>query len=371
MRIGFDAKRAFFNHSGLGNYSRTLISQLCQLFPDNEYFLFTPKESKDISGFPPSNTELVSPGNIIYRQMGSVWRSGFMGRTIASKHIDIFHGLSNELPLDIKKSNAVSILTIHDLIFMRYPELYRSTDRAIYKSKFHRSCRQADRVVAISEQTKEDIIHFFNIKPEKIRVIYQGCSPLYYEKAGQDFKQRVKQKYSLPEKYILYVGTIEERKNLLQLVKAIHEYKIDVPLIVVGRPTPYHEKVIEYISQKKVSNIQFLRDVLQEDLPSIYQMAEVFVYPSSFEGFGIPILEALNSGTPVITGTGGCLQETGGPDTIYVNPQKTEEIAASINQLLDNSELRRKMIEAGYIHARGFREERTANEIMKLYKELI
>jgi len=371
MRIGFDSKRAFFNQSGLGNYSRNLISQLCSLFPENEYFLFTPKKNSTPGSFSPDNTEIISPISFPHKQLSSLWRSAFMGSEISKHKIQIFHGLSNELPLDIKKSHAHSVVTIHDLIFLRYPHLFKYTDRTIYKSKFYRSCKDADAVVAVSQQTKEDIIHFFGIPSGKINVIYQGCSPIYYEKADASKKEKVISKYSLPENYILYVGTIEERKNLLQLVKAKTEYNISIPLVVIGRPTPYFERVREYISANSIRDVFFLKNVPQEDFPAIYQMAELFVYPSSFEGFGIPVLEALNSGVPVIAGGGSCLEETGGSHSIYVDPLKTGEIAEAITLVLNNSALKKKMTEEGYKHALLFREEKTTKEIMNLYQSLL
>jgi glycosyltransferase involved in cell wall biosynthesis len=369
MRIGFDAKRAFFNRSGLGNYSRTLISQLCVLFPENEYYLFSPGEKSVSLNFPPENCITVYPDSFLSKKFPSIWRSAYLGNEIFRRDIQIFHGLSNELPLNVKKSNARTIVTIHDLIFLRYPELFRSADRYIYRKKFYRSCKNADAIVAISEQTKSDIIHYFGINPDKIHVVYQGCNPLYYVKATIETKNTIRTKYSLPKNYMLYVGTIEERKNLLQIVKARHEGKISLPLVVVGRATPYLEKVREYISKNNISGIVFLKNLNEEELPAIYQMAELFVYPSFFEGFGIPILEALNSGIPVITGSGSCLQETGGPHSIYINPANTTEIADSINRILNDPDLKAKMIEEGYKQAMLFREDRTASEMMKLYKK--
>jgi glycosyltransferase involved in cell wall biosynthesis len=371
MKIGFDAKRAFFNQSGLGNYSRTLIQQMSILFPENEYFLFSPKDSSVSSVFPPLNTQIIKPSLYLHKQFPSIWRSAFMGKDIRKFRIQLFHGLSNELPIDIQKSKARSVVTIHDLIFLRYPNLYKKADRAIYKSKFERSCKLADAIVAISEQTKTDIIQFFNIPPDKIHVIYQGCSPLYYSVANEDMKNVIRTKHSLPEKYMLYVGTIEERKNLLQLIKAKNENKISLPLVVIGRNTPYFEQVRDYITKHNIQDIIFLKNIDPEELPAIYQMAELFIYPSSFEGFGIPVLEALNSGVPVITGIGSCLPETGGPHSIYVNPLQAGEIADSIKRVLNNPELKKKMVEEGKKHALLFREERTTGEIMKLYQKLM
>lgn len=371
MRIGFDAKRAFFNNSGLGNYSRTLVSQLCTLFPENEYFLFSPKESGKRENFPPINTVTVGPEKFLHKKFSSVWRSAFMGSGIKGKSIDLFHGLSNELPSDIKKSNAVSLVTIHDLIFLRYPNLYKRIDRKIYESKFKRSCLDADKIVAISEQTKSDIIQFFGINESKIQVIYQSCNPLYYQPCSTEQKDKVRNKFSLPETYLLYVGTIEERKNLLQIIKARHQGKITTPLIVIGRPTAYYEKIKEYISSNSITGIHFLKDVSLWDIPAIYQMSEMFIYPSSFEGFGIPVIEALNSGTPVITGKGSCLPEAGGPNSLYVDPMEVDEITNAIQTILGNPDLRKTMISKGNKHALNFREDKTAAVMMQLYQSLL
>ena len=371
MRIGFDAKRAFTNQSGLGNYSRTLISQLCMLFPENDYFLFTSEKNSIAGNFPPINTNVINPDKFIHKQFPSIWRSGYLGKFIANQHIQVFHGLSNELPLDIKKNKAMSVVTIHDLIFLRYPKLYKRMDRVIYQSKFYRSCKLADAVVAISEQTKADLIQYFDLNPEKIHVIYQSCNPNYYNKVDETIKTIIRNKYSLPRNYMLYVGTIEERKNLLQLIKAKHENNISLALVVAGRKTAYFKKVSEYIDRNRIKDILFLQNLDTEELPAIYQMAELFAYPSTFEGFGIPILEALNSGIPVITGKGGCMAETGGTDSIYVDPLKTDEIADAIVRILGNPDLKKNMIEGGYKHAMLFREDKTANEMMKLYQKLI
>ena len=371
MRIGFDAKRAFHNHTGLGNYSRTVIRQLTRIYPGNQYYLFTPRTTKKFEAFPPDNVFVIEPHNTFDRFFSSYWRSYRMGKDISSQKIDLFHGLSNELPRNIRKSHVKSVVTIHDLIFLRYPHLYKKIDRAFYQNKFLSASRMADKIIAISEQTRTDLITFFNTDPEKIEVVYQGCNPVFYEKASAEKKNHVREIYNLPENYILYVGTIEERKNLLQLIKARHEYNIDIPLVVIGRPTSYMKMIKEYIAEKRITDVHFLEHISQSDLPPVYQMSSVFVYPSSFEGFGIPILEALNSGVPVIAATGSCLEETGGSHSIYFNPQNPEEIANALIKVLSEKELRETMIVEGNKYAQNFREENTAGKLMELYEKLI
>lgn len=376
MRIAFDAKRATHNGTGLGNYSRFVLNTLSTYNSDNEYLLFTPSAGK------PSLRSKINNGlNIQYRfpkgfwkgfGVKSIWRSYGIVSDINLENMDIYHGLSNEIPFGLQKSGVKSVVTIHDLIFLRYPEFYKPIDRLIYKFKFKRACQKADRVIAVSEMTKRDIVDFFNISPDKIDVIYQGCDNSFKVAAAEELKKQVKEKYKLPDNYILYVGTIESRKNLLLALKALKESSNKIPLVAVGRPTPYMNEVKQYIKENGLENlVTFLHGVPFGDLPAIYQQATIFVYPSFFEGFGIPIIEALYSGIPVIAATGSCLEEAGGPDSIYVNPNSVEQMRDAISYLINNPDQRNKMIASGKQYAKLFDEENIALELQKLYNKLI
>lgn len=371
MRIGFDAKRAFNNLTGLGNYSRNIIKQLSEMYPANNYILYNTGKNTKINDFPPEKCIVVQPDKFLFRNVPSLWRSFALPGILQRERIEIFHGLSNELPFGVANIGIKKVVTIHDLIFLRYPKIYRFADREIYKRKFRYSCRVADIVIAISEQTKRDIQYYFGIDSNKIEVIYQDCSPLFYKKLSADTLKIAREKYSLPDEYILYVGTIEERKNLLNILKAIHSFRINLPLVIVGGTTDYMKKIREFISENKLSDIYFLNTVPQHDLPAIYANSLLFIYPSVFEGFGIPVLEALNSGTPVITSRGSCLEETGGEKSIYVDPYNVEEIGSSILKVLNDSELRNNMINEGKKHALSFRSEITTKQLFNLYRKLL
>lgn len=370
MRIGFDAKRAFFNRSGLGNYSRDTISILSEYYPMNEYVLFSPRPEKSIPFYKSGNISIEGPKKFWHQKFPAYWRSYKLAEQVASSGIDIYHGLSNELPINIDKIGIPSLVTIHDLIFMRYPEFYSSIDRKIYERKFRLACEQSTRIIAVSQQTADDVNQFFNIPENKIDVVYQGCNPIFWNTADQKDKTEVAIKYLVPEKFILYVGTIEERKNLLNIIKAIHLTRIDFPLVVIGKPTKYLTRVKAYVENFKIKNVIFLHNVPNEDLPALYQMAEVFVYPSVFEGFGIPILEALTSRLPVITTRGGCFSEAGGKSSIYVDPQSPHEIGVAIASVLKDKTLRDNMIANGYAHAIQFRQDHIAQNLMKVYEKV-
>jgi len=371
MNIGFDAKRAFFNYSGLGNYSRNIILYLQKFYPDHTYHLYVPRKREGIGDNLEQNQQIHFPSSWIGKKFSSFWRSYWLPGRIEADGLDLYHGLSNEIPFGIHKKKIKTVVTIHDLIFLRYPEWYPSVDRKIYLRKSRYSCQAADRIIAISEQTKQDIIEFYGTEADKIKVIYQGCDPSYYEEVISLKRTEVQQKYGLPGEYLLNVGTIEKRKNLLVLVQALHNRKIHMPLVVVGRPTPYADEVKDYIRQHGLENIYFLENVPSEDLPALYQMSALFIYPSQFEGFGIPILEALNSKVPVITSKGGCFAEAGGEHSMYAGPGNVDELGEAIEKVLNDSELRKTMIEKGHEYALKFREDIIAKNIIKVYEEVV
>jgi glycosyltransferase involved in cell wall biosynthesis len=363
MRIGFDAKRAFYNNSGLGNYSRDTILSLYKYYPQHEYFLYTPNKRNPISFLPrDKNLHVVKPTGLNIS----------LGKQLHKDKLDIYHGLSNELPANIIQAEIKKVVSIHDLIFLRYPELYNSVDRDIYQQKFFEASLAADKIIAMSHQTKQDLISFFHTRAEDIEVIHQGCNPIFYEKIPQQEKEETIKKYKLPEHFILSVGTLEKRKNALKILEGMIANKIDYPLVFVGKPTPYYKDLYHYVRHHGMENrVYFLHDIPTGDLPAIYQTASVFIYPSIFEGFGIPILEAMNSGTPVITNKYGCFGEAGGDAAIYINPNYPEEIGKAVNQVLNDEQKSREMTEKGYKHVEKFRQDIITAKLMELYKSLL
>lgn len=371
MRIGFDAKRAFYNKSGLGSYSRNLLQGLAHYYPDNEYVLYTPGINYDL--FDPKDEcfSIKHPGLVHHRLFSSYWRAFHLAKQMLNDNIQIFHGLSHEIPYDFPRKQVRSVVTIHDLIFLRLPYLYHAVDRLMYRKKIKYSCSESDRIIAVSKQTATDIMDFFDIPGNKIDVVYQGCNPVFNREIPTVEKEILRMKYVLPKSFMLYVGTIEERKNLLTLLKAMHTGKIDHPLVVIGKATSYLNKVIEFIERHSLINIIFIDVIQNQDLPGIYQLADLFVYPSIFEGFGIPILEALYSRVPVVTSRGSCFAEAGGNSTIYVDPNNDEEMAAAIKKVLNDKALQEKMKEDGYLYARNFDEDKVTANIIQVYNKMM
>ncbi|ATA89437.1 glycosyl transferase family 1 [Capnocytophaga stomatis] len=369
MKIGFDAKRAFHNNRGLGNYSRDLI-RILQEQTDCELVLFNPKEKKDKRINFTEKTKVITPKSFFWKKLKSIWRILKISSLSKKENLDIYHGLSGEIPLGIYK-NTRTIVTIHDLIFLRYPHLYSFFDRKIHFWKFLYAAQKSHHIIAISEQTKRDIVKFLNIPEEKISVVYQGCHKAFKQFYSEEKKQEIRQKYHLPEKFVLNVGAIEPRKNALEIVKAIKD--LDISLVLIGKKTKYFEKIEKFCVENKMQNRVFvLKNVSMEDLAIIYQLATVFCYPSVFEGFGIPITEALFSKVPVITSLGSCFPEAGGEHSVYINLNNaSEEIKQAILDITTNEEKRKLMTEKGFEYVQKFTDESVFEELMKVYKTKI
>ncbi|MFC4676034.1 glycosyltransferase family 4 protein [Dysgonomonas termitidis] len=367
MRIGFDAKRAVSNFTGLGNYSRFVISNLMEYYPDNIYKLFIPKLHDESKINDTHQDETVYSLKHTHKPF---WRTMGIVKDIEREHIDIYHGLSNELPFRINRTGVKSIVTIHDLIFLRYPEFYSLVDRTIYNVKAKYACKVAEKVVAVSECTKRDIIKFYDIDPSKIEVVYQGCFPVFKEHADDMKKEEVKVRYNLPSNFILSIGSIEERKNILLIVKALEDVP-DIHFVAIGKQKEYAQTVLNYAAEHGLSDrVHLISNVPLTDLPAILQSARIFIYPSLYEGFGIPIIEAQSSGVPVIGAIGSCLEEAGGPHSVYIDPCNKDELAYQINRLLNDEPACKKMIADGLEYVKRFSDKNCTASLMEVYKKL-
>lgn len=376
MRIGYDAKRLFNNFTGLGNYSRFIVGGIKEFFPEEQLVLFTPtiKDNTETKFFRRAEafTTFMPSSFLSTLKLGSYWRSFLVKDEAIRAKLDIFHGLSHELPHGIS-SVTKTVVTVHDLIFLRYPQFYKSLDRWIYTKKLAYACKEADCIIAISEQTKNDLIEFLKMPAEKIVVVYQGCHSNFHKSFSGEELSAVQQKYNLPNQFLLNVGTIESRKNALLLVRALKELTdTTIPLVIVGRPTAYLEEIKSFIAVNGLKNrVHFIHKASFPDLPAIYQLSTVFVYPSLFEGFGIPLVEAIACGVPVITSTGSCFSEAAGPAAMYVDPQDVKGMADSIEKVLNDASLRQNMVKKSTEYIKRFEPEVIASEMMKVYRSLV
>ncbi len=383
ITVGLDAKRIVRNGTGLGSYGRTLVNDL-KADEGLNLRLYAPDAGRDdlrMQVTEQPNLHFVYPDMIANPSLfltpftslyKPYWRThGIVGQ-LRRDGVQVFHGLSGELPIGIRKSGVKSVVTIHDLIFLRHPEYYNWIDVQIYRWKFLKTLKEADRIVAISECTRRDIAEYGGIPEERIDLIYQSCASRFNNGEQPLRLEEVRLKYELPERYVLSVGSIEERKNTLLAVRALHWLPGEVNLVLVGRHTRYADKIMQVAAQENLSDrVQLLHNVPDEDLPAIYQQAETFVYPSRYEGFGIPIIEAIRMQLPVVACTGSCLEEAGGPDNLYVDPDDPEQMAMAIMKVLAGAEGREGRIERSNEYVRRFENTGAAFRFSELYASLL
>lgn len=377
MNIGFEAKRVFMNFTGLGNYGRFIIDSLSDHFPEHEYFLYTPgiNDSGELRPIlDKKNIHVITPAGLFSKPVfSSIWRSWAVSRNKTIPALNIFHGLSQELPMGLPK-HVKKIVTVHDLIFLRYPGFYNPIDVRIYSTKVKKACESADCIVAISHQTAEDVMAYLKVPESKVRIVYQGCHPVFRNKVSDKEKEQVRLKYNLPEKFLLTVGTIEERKNLVTLIKALASLPpgMRIPLVALGKQTSYMEKVNQTIRLSKLEDlVYFIPHAKFPDFPAIYSASEAMIYPSVFEGFGIPLVEAIECGVPVITSTGSCFSEAAGPDALYADPYDHERIADHIAAIRTNPKLRSEMIVRSKNYIQRFQPSVIAGAMMDVYRSVL
>jgi glycosyltransferase involved in cell wall biosynthesis len=366
MKIGFDAKRYFFNHTGLGNYCRQFVDSFAKNNLNQILFLFSPK--KPTTDFIFGDKIKLSMPTGFWKIFGGVlWRSFGIYFSLKKEKINLFVGLSNELPFFMPKS-VRKIVVIHDLIFIRFPKMYPPLDRFFYRIKTKNACRNADQIIAVSEQTKQDLVDFYKILPSKIVIIPPIIDSIFYAENQKNEPIFIK------KPYILSVGAITARKNLLQTVRAFHKIstKTDVNLVVVGTATGigniYLSKIKSFISENNLeTRVVFLEKIPNNILPNIYKHAEYLVYPSQFEGFGMPIAEALFLKTAVITSKEGCFRATAGNGAVYIDPENIDELAETMENLLNNDVLRADLGKKGCTHVQQFR----ADAVGKLIENIL
>ena len=385
LNIGIDAKRIVRNGTGLGSYGRTLVNDLAQ-YP-LRLNLYAPDRGRDdlrtqiadrpnvAFVYPPSKFSILNSG-----LSKSYWRSRGIVADLKRDGIQLYHGLSGELPIGIRRSGIKSVVTIHDLIFLRHPEFYNPIDVQIYKWKFRQTIKEADHIIAISECTRRDILEYGAglVSESDITLIYQSCAQRFSTPLNSQFLDKPSGKaersilHSQLDRYVLSVGSIEPRKNTMLALQALHYLPDDVSLVLVGRHTAYTDKLVAYARANGLEHrLRILHGVPDADLPALYAGAEAFVYPSVYEGFGIPIIEAIRCGLPVVACTGSCLEEAGGPDSLYVAPDDAEGMADAIRRSLKGADGRQERIQRSMDYIQRFDGKDVAGQVFQLYQQLL
>lgn len=383
MKFAYDAKRIFCNKTGLGNYGRTLVKNFHSTFPDEEIILFTPKTNLSflddewkLSTGSHKKIKVITPQFSYMKKLHSLWRSFYLSKDIEKESPQIYHGLSHELPTEMSalSKTTKTVVTIHDLIYLRYPSYFPLVDRVLFDAKFRYATENADSVIAICEQTARDLQKFYNTPRDKITVLHQAIDELFYIRRNDAEKSLIREKYQLPQDFLLFVGTIEERKNPLLIIEAMKKMgkNFDIPLVIIGNGKKYKKLLIETIKRYKLEDrVLLLGHIDFKDLSIIYQMAKIFIFPSHFEGFGLPVVEALASGTPVITSHGSSFPEAGGDAARFINPEDVDDLIYNMELVLTDSDLREEMIKKGLEHVKKFDGGHLSQSLMTHYKKIL
>lgn len=380
MKVSLELQPCLKNRSGIGIYTYE-ISKNLQRFHDvdlcGDIFNFINRNDidKDLEGLTFNNKVFTPFPYGVYRR---VWHYiPIKYNWLFNDKSDIYHFFNFIVPPRIK---GKVITTIHDMTYKLYPETMAKNNLKRIENDIEYSVNRADKIITVSESSKKDILKFLDVDESKIEVVYNGVE---YDKFNKSYveeeKSKVRQKYNLPRKYILYMGTLEPRKNIESIIEAFGLYKTknnlvskDIKLVIAGKKGWLFESIFNLVSKLSLKDEVVFTDYVDEnDKPLIYKMADLFLFPSLYEGFGIPVLEAMASSVPVITSNVSSLPEVAGDAAILVEPKDTEAIAKYINEITNNEELKKDLVKRGHAQAKKFTWEASAEKTYNIYKQII
>jgi len=368
MKVGITAEALSSKGAGIGTYDYNLIKNLNEF---NECRFSLMLYENDIL-FPSIDKIIIS--NPFYKISKLYLWHPYLSIILNSKNynLDIIHSL-NQGPAFFKLKKQKYIITIHDILPIVFPRMRPFNIFLIYKSLLPRTLKNAHKTIAVSISTKQDLMKYFNVPEDKIRVIYEAADEKF-KPLNNDKVNEVKKKYHLNFSFILYVGGLAAHKNISILIKSFYKIKnkgITHKLIIAGTKRWKYKEIFEIITKLNLQNdVIFTGYFPEEDLPALYNAADLFVYPSLYEGFGLPPLEAMACGTPVITSNTSSLPEVVGDAGIMIDPYDVDGLADAMYEVLRNDGLREKMVKSGLERAKTFSWKKTARETLKVYEEV-
>lgn len=374
LRIGLNTRYAQRGRTGIENYVINLVDNLGAIDTEDKYVLFQcnykPKADIHVRENVQPFMSRFPTRPLLLRLF---WEHIVLFFEIQKKHVEVFHGPSMVLPL-FKPRSCKYVVTILDISNTKYPEAYTFFTRLYLRVFVYLAQKKADKIIVISESTKKDLVEYYNINPQKITVTYLAASSDFKPITERKRLEEVKAKYSLPDKFILFIGLLNPRKNIRRLILAFQKIMDKIPdyrLVIVGKKGWLFDDIFKEVNDQRLEKrVIFVGYVQQEDLPVFYTLASVFAFPSLYEGFGIPILEAMSCGCPVLTSNVSSMPEVAGNAGLLVNPTSVEEIAAGILKLLSDDGLRKDCVQKGFVQARRFSWERCARETLELYRSM-
>ncbi|HAU30906.1 MAG TPA: glycosyltransferase family 1 protein [Desulfotomaculum sp.] len=354
------------NYAGIANYVYHLLKELININRESIY-LINYEENESTAEY--NKIIIYNPFKRISKTI--LWYLYLGTQSNHLKRLDIIHNPTQGSTFFRFKQKY--ILTVHDITVFIVPKEHPVYRILFGKLLFPRTLKTADKIITDSNSTKKDLINYFNIPEEKIKVIFLGVDEKFKPLDKEEINE-VKQRYNLNFPFILYVGTLEPRKNIPTLIKAFYKLKkknIEHKLVITGKKGWKYKKIFETIDKLNLQkNVTFTGYVSDEDLPALYNTADLFVYPSLYEGFGFPPLEAMACGTPVITSNTSSLPEVVGDAGIMVNPYDVDGLADAMHEVLTNDGLREDMIKKGLERAKMFSWEKCARETLRVYEEV-
>lgn len=366
MRIGIDARLVHYHQAGIGQYILRLTGALASLDRENEYYLFQSRKDR---------TRLVQAPNVHRRVLFTPSHHRFermaMSAEMLPYPLDVFHSPDFIPP---RKLRAPGVITVHDLAFLLYPR-FLTSDAARYYSQIDHASRSAAHIIAVSQSTKRDITRLLGVPEANVSVIYEAANTSARRTDPAEAKQHVREKYGVAGNYILFVSTIEPRKNLPTLLaaysKLLDTYKNTARLVVAGHKGWLTEEVDQAVDKYKLADrVCFLGSVPNGELSYLYNAARVFALPSFYEGFGLTPLEAMASGTPVVVSNVSSLPEVVGDAGLLVDPNDVEAWAVALHRVLTDDTLHDEMAAKGLKRSTHFSWERAARETLDVYRKV-
>ncbi len=362
MRIGIDCRLHYYNRTGIGRYIRNLVQEFPQCAPaGTELILFqSRRDRKALARAPMMRRRVITPAH--HR-----WERWLLAAEVGSSNVDVLHSPDHVAP---HRRGWQSVVSVLDLAFLAHPEAY-SPESLRYYAQVFRSLRHAAKVITISDFTRQEVLNRVSIAPERVETVHLAADPAYFPHPTSAV-ENMRGRLDLPHPYFLVVGTIEARKNLERLIAAYASLpRGDLPHLVFAGGRGYqYDRVLEAVQAQRVEDqVRFLGHVSDADLPPLYSGALALLFPSRYEGFGLPILEAMASGCPVLTSNCGSMAEVAGNAAVLVDPNVTESIADGIATLMQDSTLRDSLIATGSERARRFSWRATAERTLAVYRE--
>ncbi len=375
MRVGFDAS-ILGKGGGIATYAACLLTELARSGCIEILILWCAHRAAAAGARPLglSTAVVVEPGPLgrFLDRLGRLACGNPLSIETCAGPLDVFHGPNYFLPA--QRGRAALVVTVHDLSALRHAEWHPTRRLMVHRIALHRTVQKVDHVITDSEAIRAEVIRYLGAPPEKVTAIYPAPSPGFRPQTPTEVKPTLDRWGLSPGDYLLFAGAIEPRKNLLRLVEAftaVRKRQRDVPpLILVGPPGWRNQEIRDRLATAG-PRVRYLGYLSNDDLSALMAGCAAFVMPSLYEGFGLPVLEAMASGVPVVASRGGALEEVAGDAAILVDPQEADDIAAGIERLLDDAELRETLVQKGLARAAPFSWERTARETLSVYEQAI